>query len=37
MIGDFHFIETTHEITGVNEAMLAPTISMIVQSNTADL
>lgn len=37
MIGDFHFIETTHEITGVSEAMLAPTISMIVQSNPADL
>ncbi len=37
MIGDFHFIETTHEITGVSEAMLAPTISMIVQSNSADL
>ncbi|MFL6326005.1 MAG: molybdopterin-binding protein [Nitrososphaeraceae archaeon] len=37
MIGDFHFIETTHEITGVSEAMLAPIISMIVQSNPADL
>ena len=37
MIGDFHFIETTHEITGVSEAMLAPTVSRIVQSNPADL
>jgi nicotinamide-nucleotide amidase len=37
MIGDFHFIETTHEITGVSEAMLAPTISTIVQSNPTDL
>ncbi len=37
MIGDFHFIETTHEIRDVSEAMLAPTISRIVQSNPADL
>jgi nicotinamide-nucleotide amidase len=37
MIGDFHFIETTHEISDVSEAMLAPTISRIVQSNPADL
>jgi nicotinamide-nucleotide amidase len=37
MIGDFHFIETVHEISDVSEAMLAPTISSIVQSNPADL
>jgi len=37
MIGDFHFIETTHEISDVSEAMLAPTISRIVQSTPADL
>ena len=37
MIGDFHFIETMHEISDVSEAMLAPTISRIVQSNPADL
>ena len=37
MIGDFHFIETTHEIRDVSEAMLVPTISRIVQSNPADL
>ena len=36
MIGEFHFIETTHEITDVSEAMLASTVSMIVQSNPAD-
>src|SRR5919197_453948 len=35
VIGDFHYIETIHEITGVSEAMLASTISMIVQSNPA--
>ena len=37
MSGDFHFIETTHEIRDVSEAMLAPTISRIVQSYPADL
>ncbi len=37
MIGDFHFIETTHEISDVSEAMLASTVSRIVQSNPADL
>ena len=37
MIGDFHIIETTHEISDVSEAMLAPTVSRIVQSNPADL
>ena len=35
-IGDFHFIETIHEITGVSEAMLTSTVSKIVQSNPAD-
>ena len=37
MIGEFHFIETTHEVTDVSEAMLAPTVSMIVQSNSPEL
>jgi nicotinamide-nucleotide amidase len=37
MIGEFHFIETTHEVTDVSEAMLAPTVSRIVQSNSPDL
>jgi molybdenum cofactor synthesis domain-containing protein len=37
MIGDFHFIETTHEIRDVSESMLAPTISRIVQLYPADL
>ena len=37
MIGEFHYIETTHEVTDVSEAMLAPTVSRIVQSNSPDL
>jgi len=37
MIGEFHFIETIHEVTDVSEAMLAPTVSKIVQSNSPDL
>jgi nicotinamide-nucleotide amidase len=37
MIGEFHFIETTHEVTDVSEAMLAPIVSRIVQSNSPDL
>jgi molybdopterin-biosynthesis enzyme MoeA-like protein len=37
MSGDFHFIETTHEIRDVSEAMLVPTISRIVQSYPTDL
>ena len=37
MIGEFHFIETTHEVTDVSEAMLAPTVSRIVQSNSPEL
>ena len=37
MIGEFHFIETTHEVTDISEAMLAPIVSRIVQSNSPDL
>ena len=37
MVGDFHIIETTHETIGVSEAMLAPILLNIVQSNPSDL
>lgn len=37
VIGDFHTAETSYEIIGISEAMLAPTLSKIVESNPPDL
>jgi nicotinamide-nucleotide amidase len=37
IIGDFHTAESNYEIIGVSEAMLAPTLSKIVESNPPDL
>jgi molybdenum cofactor synthesis domain-containing protein len=36
ILGDFHIIETNHEIAGVSEAMLAPILLRIVQSFSDD-
>jgi nicotinamide-nucleotide amidase len=36
MIGDFHIIETNHEIIGISEAMIAPTLMRLVQSFSDD-
>jgi molybdopterin-biosynthesis enzyme MoeA-like protein len=36
MIGDFHTIETNHDIIGISEAMIAPTLMRLVQSFTDD-
>ena len=35
-VGDFHFVESSYETIGVSEAMLAPTLSEIVESNPHD-
>jgi molybdenum cofactor synthesis domain-containing protein len=37
IIGDFHTAESNYEIIGITEAMLAPTLSKIVESNPPDL
>lgn len=37
IIGNFHTAESSHEIIGVSEAMLAPTLSKIVETNPPDL
>lgn len=36
IIGDFHIVESSYETIGVSEAMLAPTLSEIVESNPHD-
>jgi nicotinamide-nucleotide amidase len=36
-IGNFHTSESSYEIIGVSEAMLAPTLSKIVETNPPDL
>jgi nicotinamide-nucleotide amidase len=36
IIGDFHIVESSYETIGVSEAMLAPTLSEIVESNPPD-
>jgi nicotinamide-nucleotide amidase len=36
IVGDFHIVESSYETIGVNEAMLAPTLSEIVESNPHD-
>jgi nicotinamide-nucleotide amidase len=36
IIGDFHIVESNYNVIGVSEAMLAPTISEIVESNPPD-
>lgn len=36
MIGDFHIIETNHEIVGISEAMIAPILLKLVQSFSDD-
>ena len=36
-IGEFHIAQSIYEIIGVSEAMLAPTLSKIVESNPPDL
>ncbi len=36
MIGDFHIIETNHEIAGISEAMIAPILLKLVQSFSDD-
>lgn len=36
IIGDFHIVESNYVTVGVSEAMLAPTISEIVESNPPD-
>lgn len=36
IVGDFHIIESSYETIGVSEAMLAPTLSEIVESNPHD-
>jgi molybdopterin-biosynthesis enzyme MoeA-like protein len=36
IIGDFHTVESRYETIGVSEAMLAPTLSEIVESNPPD-
>jgi hypothetical protein len=36
ILGDFHIIETNHEIASVSEAMLAPILLRIVQSFSDD-
>lgn len=35
-VGDFHLVESSYETIGVSEAMLAPTLSEIVESNPHD-
>lgn len=35
-VGDFHIVESSYETIGVSEAMLAPTLSEIVESNPYD-
>jgi nicotinamide-nucleotide amidase len=37
IIGNFHTSESSYEIIGVSEAMLAPTLSKIVETNPPDL
>jgi nicotinamide-nucleotide amidase len=36
IVGDFHIVESSYETIGVSEAMLAPTLSEIVDSNPQD-
>ncbi|HXX98991.1 MAG TPA: molybdopterin-binding protein [Candidatus Bathyarchaeia archaeon] len=36
IVGDFHIVESSYETVGVSEAMLAPTLSEIVESNPHD-
>jgi len=36
IVGDFHIVESSYETIGVSEAMLAPTLSEIVESNPHD-
>jgi nicotinamide-nucleotide amidase len=36
IVGDFHIVESSYETIGVSEAMLAPTLSVIVESNPND-
>ena len=36
MIGDFHIIETNHEIVGISEAMIAPILLKLVQPFSDD-
>ena len=36
MIGDFHIIETNHEIVGISEAMIVPLLLKLVQSFSDD-
>jgi nicotinamide-nucleotide amidase len=36
VVGDFHIVESSYETIGVSEAMLAPTLSEIVDSNPQD-
>jgi molybdenum cofactor synthesis domain-containing protein len=37
MVGDFHIAQSNYEVIGVSEAMLAPALSKIVESNPPDL
>jgi molybdopterin-biosynthesis enzyme MoeA-like protein len=36
IVGDFHIVESSYETIGISEAMLAPTLSEIVDSNPQD-
>jgi len=36
IVGDFHIVESSYDTIGVSEAMLAPTLSEIVESNPHD-